>query len=205
MIIERLAQNLILWTIFEKIFGADEQKKVIYRSALKENKSLLDFGCSSGNTTGAFLDFDYTGVDIDNKSIAYASKRWLGRKNVKFICADILSKQFNSQKYNYILFAGTGHHISPGLFTKITDRLVSLLKAKGQIWFYDILRPGKKSHLLTRILATIDRGKYIRTYTQYMVIFKKIKGVRVAESKIIKVSGTLIPQEDYCFFRISKK
>ena len=72
MIVEHLAQNPILWTIFEKIFGADKQKEAIYRSAVEFKKSLLDFGCSSGNITGAFLDFDYTGVDTDKKSISYA-------------------------------------------------------------------------------------------------------------------------------------
>lgn len=205
MIIEHLAQNPILWTVFEKIFGADEQKKVIYRSALKENKSLLDFGCSSGNTTAAFLDFEYTGVDVDKKSILYAKKRWVGHKNVRFVCADILGSAFTKQKYDFILFAGTGHHLSPDQLTPILNKLISLLTIDGQIWFYDILKPGKESHLLTRILASIDRGKYIRTYSQYQQKFKKVVGVKIAESKIIKVTGTLIPQEDYCFFRLVKK
>ena len=104
MIVEHLAQNPILWTIFEKIFGADKQKEAIYRSAVEFKKSLLDFGCSSGNITGAFLDFDYTGVDTDKKSISYAKKRWASYKNVKFICTDILGKRFNRQRFNYILF-----------------------------------------------------------------------------------------------------
>ena len=205
MIVEQLAQNPILWTIFEKIFGADKQKEIIYRSAVTTNKNLLDFGCSSGNTTGAFLDFDYTGVDIDKKSIEYAKKRWSGYKNIKFICADILSKRFDRQKFDFILFAGTGHHISPDLFTTITNKLVSFLRVTGENWFFDILKPDEKSHFLTHVLAAIDRGKYIRTYSQYKLIFRGIKGIKIAESKTIKVSGTLIPQEDYCFFRLVKK
>src|SRR3990167_886768 len=205
MIVEHLAQNPILWTIFEKIFGADKQKEAIYRSAVEFKKSLLDFGCSSGNITGAFLDFDYTGVDTDKKSISYAKKRWASYKNVKFICTDILGKRFNRQRFNYILFAGTGHHLSPVLFIPITEKLINLLESNGQIWFYDILKPNKKNHFLAHILAAIDRGKYIRTYSQYKRIFKKIKGIKIIESKTIKVSGTLIPQEDYCFFRLAKK
>lgn len=205
MIVEKLAQYPILWTVFEKIFGADKQKEIIYRSAVPTNKSLLDFGCSSGNTTGAFLDFDYTGVDIDEKAIKYAKKRWSEYKNIKFICSDILSRRFDNQKFDFILFAGTGHHISPGLFEKITNRLVSLLKTNGQIWFFDILKPDENSHFLTHVLAGIDRGKYIRTFSQYQWIFRDIKGIRIAERKTIKVSGTLIPQEDYCFFRLVKK
>lgn len=205
MIVERLAQIPILWTIFEKIFGADKQKEHIYRSALKTDKSLLDFGCSSGNTTGAFLDFDYTGIDIDDKAIYFAKRRWFGHKNIKFICADILKNSVNGQTFDYILFAGTGHHISPDLFNKIVSKLVVMLKPSGQIWFYDILMPGPKSHILTRLLATIDRGKYIRSYSEYRKIFSRLNKISITESRIIKVTGTLIPQEDYCFFRIAKK
>lgn len=204
MIIERLAQNPILWRIFEKVIGADKQKEIIYRSSFKSNKSLLDFGCSSGNTTKAFLDFDYTGVDIDRKSIEYAKKHWSGNKNVKFVCADILCNDYKGQKFDYILFAGTGHHLSPEVFVAITKKLISLLKKGGQIWFYDILKPDKKSHFLTHFLASIDRGKYIRTFLQYKKIFGQTKGITIVESKVIKVAGTLIPQEDYCFFRLAK-
>lgn len=202
--IEQLAQVPVLWTIFEKIFGADGQKEVVYRSAIVTDKNLLDFGCSSGNTTRAFLDFDYTGIDIDKRSIMYARRRWSKYKNVKFVCGDILNKEFDELRFNYILFAGTGHHISPDLFVKVTNKLVSLLKTNGQIWFYDILEPDKKSHFLTRILAAIDRGKYIRTYAQYKKIFKEVRGIKIDENRIIKISGTIIPQEDYCFFRLAR-
>ena len=205
MIIERLARNPFLWTIFEKVFGADEQKKLIYRSAFATNKSILDFGCSSGNTTSAFLDFDYTGVDIDADSISYARKRWSKHKNIKFICADLLSNKYPSQKYDFILFAGTGHHLSTDVFLKVNLKLLDLLKPTGQIWFYDILKPGKRCHPLTRLLAAIDRGKFIRNYSEYQKLFSGLSGASVIENKKIKVTNTLIPQEDYCFFRVIRK
>ncbi|OGE77637.1 hypothetical protein A3J19_04980 [Candidatus Daviesbacteria bacterium RIFCSPLOWO2_02_FULL_41_8] len=205
MIIEFFAQNPTLWTIFQKIFGNDKQKEVLYRSSITTKSSLLDFGCSSGNTTGAFLDFNYTGLDIDKKSIKYAKKRWAGKKNIKFICSDILVHPPVKQKFDYILFATTGHHLSSDIFTPVTIKLVSLLKKNGQIWFYDILKPDKRNHFLTRLLAAIDRGKYLRTFPQYTALFKKIDAIKIVESKTIVVQGSLIPQEDYCFFRLKKR
>jgi len=197
-----LAQNPILFEIFEKIFGADEQKQQIYRQAFKNNLKLLDFGCSTGNTTKAFLDFDYYGIDLDNGAIEYAKKRWCDYPNVKFIAEDIFNKPFKKGFFDYILFAGTGHHIEDKDFLPITKELLSLLKKDGELWFYDILKPNKSSHFLTKMLASLDRGRFIRTMRQYETIFGSINKIKIVEKRVIKVKDTLIPQEDYGFFRL---
>ncbi len=202
--LNKLAENSRLFEVFEKIFGADSQKKLAYRSAYKNGKRLLDFGCSTGNTTEAFLDFDYVGIDLDPGCIKYAKNRWKEYSNVKFIANDIFKKPFKSNYFDYILFAGTGHHIPDTLFVPILRELLQVLKDDGELWFYDILRPQKNSPLLTKLLANLDRGRYIRTFKQYESIFENLKGITVSEKKVFKVTNTLIPQEDYCFFRIKK-
>lgn len=204
-LLNNLAQNPILFEIFEKVFGADEQKQQIYRHAFKNNFRLLDFGCSTGNTTKAFLDFDYYGLDLDKGCIDYAKKRWQDYPNVKFVADDIFNHPFRKGYFDYILFAGTGHHIEDKDFLPITTELISLLKKDGELWFYDILKPNKSSHFLTKLLASLDRGRFIRTMRQYEAVFNGIKQVKITEKKVIKVEGTLIPQEDYGFFRLVHK
>ena len=203
-ILNYLAKNIQLFELFEKIFGADGQKKKIYRQAFKNNKRLLDFGCSTGNTTEAFLDFDYYGLDLDKDCIRYAKNRWKDYPNIKFIAQNIFKKPFRKEYFDYVLFAGTGHHIQESLFIPIVKELIYVLKKGGEIWFYDILKPGKKSPLATKILASLDRGRHIRSMSEYKNIFDKIKGIDTLEKRVIKVSGTVIPQEDYCFFRLKK-
>lgn len=204
-ILDTIAQNIILFEVFERIFGADKQKKIIYRRAYNNDFRLLDFGCSTGNTTEAFLDFQYTGIDLDANCIRYAKKRWRGFSNVKFICADILDKPLGAKYFDYVLFAGTGHHISDEQIIPIIKELTCVLKKRGEIWFYDILKPDKHSRNFTKILAKLDRGRYIRTMLQYHKIFGKVHNLEISESKIIKVDDTLFPQEDYGFFRLKRK
>lgn len=202
--LNQLAENPKLFEVFERIFGADSQKKLVYRKAFKTKKRLLDFGCSTGNTTEAFLDFDYVGIDLDPGCIRYAKGRWKEYPNIKFIAKDIFKKPFKSNYFDYILFAGTGHHISDDLFLPIFRELQYTLKKGGELWFYDILKPQKNSPLLTKLLAHLDRGRYIRSLKDYEKIFNKVKEVRITEKKVYKITDTLIPQEDYCFFRIQK-
>ncbi|KKT40348.1 hypothetical protein A3K29_03050 [Candidatus Collierbacteria bacterium RIFOXYB2_FULL_46_14] len=203
-ILHNLAENPILFEIFEKIFGADDEKMKIYRQAFHNGNRLLDFGCSTGNTTKAFLDFDYYGIDLDEGCIKYAQNRWKKHSNVKFFAKDIFKKPFKKEYFDYVLFAGTGHHIPDELFVPIVKELAYVLKKGGEIWFYDILKPSKSSPLLAKVLASLDRGRFIRTAKQYDRIFSGLKFIKIAESKVIKVTNTLIPQEDYCFYRLKK-
>lgn len=203
-ILYNLAENPVLFEIFEKIFGADKQKRAIYRSAFLNNKKLLDFGCSTGNTTEAFLDFDYYGIDLDTGCIKYAKNRWKAYPNVKFFAKDILKRPFKRNFFDYVLFAGTGHHIPENLIIPIIGELLYALKPGGELWFYDILKPKKDSPLFAKILARLDRGRFIRSMKEYEKIFGSLKGIRNTEKRIIKVENTLVPQEDYCFFRIQK-
>jgi len=190
--------------LFERIFGADTQKKRIYRGAFKPRYSVLDFGCSVGNTTGAFLDFDYLGYDIDSKAIQYAKRKWKNSPTVKFECGNILDGKIKANSLDFVLFAGTGHHINDEEIILIFNELIRILKPNGELWFFDILKPDSQSPLMVRILAKIDRGKYIRTMEQYKRILESLSDIRITESKIIKVVGALVPQEDYGFFRLEK-
>jgi SAM-dependent methyltransferase len=204
-LLHKLAENVILFEIFEKIFGADKQKKIIYRQAFQNGKQLLDFGCSTGNTTEAFLDFDYTGVDLDPTCIRYAKKRWKNYPNVRFVCKDILKKPFKAQSFDFVLFAGTGHHIPDSQIASITSGLIHTLKKDGELWFYDILKPDSSTPFLAKLLASLDRGRFIRSQEQYNKLFTSLKKVVVIEEKRIKIVDTLIPQEDYCFYRLKKR
>lgn len=84
----------IVWNLAQNILGANQYKHSFYRLVFDGEKKgrLLDFGCSIGNTTGDFLDFDYYGIDNDSVAIEGAKKRWAGQKNVAFLTLDILKE-----------------------------------------------------------------------------------------------------------------
>jgi len=201
-IIEKLARQPFLWDIFEFIFGADKQKQILYRSKINKRCKIMDFGCASGNTTKAFLDFDYTGIDLDKDSILFAKQKWSGFKNIKFKCLDILSNH-NMGKFDLILFAGTGHHLNDPQLKNIFYALSKNLKPKGEILYFDTIKPSKNDNIITKWLCDIDRGKNIRTIEQTKKIIKSLREkLLISETSVEQVSNTFLPQPAYFFARL---
>lgn len=198
--IEHFARLPFLWDTFESIFGADKEKQILYRSVFTEPCRLMDFGCATGNTTAAFLDFDYVGVDIDNVSIAWAKQKWQEYPNVTFIAADILGRKLKVKKFEAILFASTGHHLKNDQLPKILLKLSEYLMPGGKIYYFDTIKPDKRSHPITRWLCSIDRGTYMRGMKDFKILFNTISGkYRVKNISVKKVTGTFLPQPKYIF------
>lgn len=204
--IEYFAQIPFLWNVFEWIFGADKQKQILYRSKVGNSKKMMDFGCSSGNTTKAFFDTDYTGVDIDKPSIIHAKKKWMNYPNIKFVATDILLPNKNLGKFDDILFAGTGHHLSDCQLIDIFHNLDRYLNKGGEIHYIDTIKPLPACPFLTRWICSIDRGKFIRSKKQSTRLIKMISSVyKVKEVSVEKVKNTIIPQPSYIYFRLKLK
>lgn len=166
----------------------------------------MDFGCATGNTTGAFLDFDYVGIDIDKQSISWAQKKWSKYPNIIFISTDILGKKPKIKKFDAILFASTGHHLNDKMLPKILLKLSEFLLPGGNIYYFDTIKPNKKSHLITKWLCSIDRGVYMRDMKDFNLLFKSVSSkYEVKDISIKKVTRTLLPQPKYIFALLSLK
>lgn len=190
-----------VWNTFQNLVGADQWKSRIYPSVLRTKGKLLDFGCSMGNTTASFLDFDYWGVDLDPDAIAAAKKRWHGHENVRFECVDILKGEYKKDFFDHVLFAGTGHHIEDADMPKIIDALLATLRPGGELHFIDVLRQPGKDRFITRLVMNNDQGKNMRTKEQYREMFAPYN---VVEEKMFESPDRLIKLQDMLYFRIAK-
>ena len=135
-IVEVIARQPHLWDLFETIFGANRKKKRTYREVICDKGRMLDFGCSTGITTGAFVGCEYYGIDIDKRCIDRAMAKWSNPKNVHFVCADLLDKPFSESFFNFILFAGTGHHLKDKEVDSLLLEMHRILKPGGNIYFF---------------------------------------------------------------------
>lgn len=188
-----------VWTLSQKILGCDEQKLALYRSAFTGQCTMLDFGCSNGNTFAAFRDFNYYGLDIDERLIADAQKKF-SAPNAHFVCANILDRPFPDEFFDAILFAGTGHHLEHTLFPKIMQALGEMLKVDGSLHFFDTIRvPGEDSVLL-RLLIHLDQGKFHRTEDRYRAMLPTISSLlRPVQMRTMRIHGTWMPQPKYFY------
>ena len=202
-IYKRILNTPIIWTFIQDFFGSNQFKHKLYPSLVHGKGRILDFGCSVGNCTGDFLHFEYHGIDADKGSIAGAKKRWKGIANVEFHALDIIRDGYKKEYFDHVLFACTGHHLSDVELSKVFDALLSNLKAGGMMHFIDNIRQPGRDRLITRMLISMDQGKYVRSAEVYKEIFHG-KKLNVEEIKIINSPDTFIKLTDMIYARIRK-
>jgi SAM-dependent methyltransferase len=174
----------------------------MYPSVFATRGALLDFGCSMGNNTGDFLDFDYTGLDLDASKIEAARSRWAGRANVRFECGDILVMPERKARFDHVLFASVGHHLSDEQMPLVIEALLGTLRPGGELHFFDPLNQPGKDRFTTRLIMRNDQGKFMRTVQQYDAMFAPYP---VVERRIFpSPDGKPVKLQDMLYLRLRK-
>jgi SAM-dependent methyltransferase len=199
--IKKIINIPLVWNMGQNIVGANPWKNRLYPSVFHSRGTLLDFGCSMGNNTEAFLDFDYYGVDLDADAIFAATERWKGQSHVQFECRHILEGEYKSNFFDHVLFACAGHHISDEDMQPIIDALLTTLKSGGELHFFDVLRQPGKDQFTTRLIMNNDQGKHMRTKEQYEEIFRPY---HVVEQQLFPSPDRLIKLQDMFYVRLVK-
>jgi len=123
--------------------GADSdyfsEYKILEIKELLEGKDILDFGCGDGNTA-RFIEkdissYNYTGVDISEKSIEEAKKKQL--KNCNFQKYDGIHIPFEDEKFDLIFVSCVFHHIEIKNHLLIFKELYRVLKKDGKLVIFE--------------------------------------------------------------------
>ncbi|MBI2482138.1 MAG: class I SAM-dependent methyltransferase [Candidatus Vogelbacteria bacterium] len=203
-LLKKILNIPIVWNTLQGVVGANTFKYAMYPSVFKSRSGkLLDFGCACGNSTEAFLDFDYWGVDIDREAIKDASKKFASYPNVKFEWADLAQAPYKPDFFDHVLFAGTIHHLDPRLLPLFIKNLLVSLKVGGELHIFEIIRQPQKDNFITKLFLHLDQGKYIKTESELKAIFKQ-EGYKIAETQFFPSPNSLIKLPDFVYFRIIK-
>jgi len=155
-----------VWDAIQTVLGAPDFKRELYTSVLgNERGRLLDFGCADGHIADAFSNFEYYGIDMDERFIQSAQQRFAGMKNMQFLCADLKSRPYGENFFDQILLAGTAHHLSDALYTDMLCELCYCLKPRGVIHVLDPVFQDK-DRWQQRLMRRLDRGRFSRTTAQ---------------------------------------
>lgn len=200
-LIKRFFNIPLVWNVFQKFVGATQWKLSLYPTAFKSKGKLLDFACSSGTSTSAFLDFDYYGIDNDCEAIADASRRFSQYPNVKFMCTDVLKESFAEGDFDHALIGCGGHHFDDKNFTFVLDFLMSKLKKGGELHFFDPLSQPDKDGFITKFFIKNDQGRYIRTLEENKRFFANYS---IKEIKIFPSPDRFIKLEDMLYIKVVK-
>ena len=74
---------------------------------------------------------DVTAIDSSRVAIEHAKERAEGLKNLRFICGDCLSHDFQGRRYDLVIDSGMFHHLAPHRRLQYRDLLKTLLKDGG--------------------------------------------------------------------------
>lgn len=200
----KIANIPFVWNTAQNIVGANPWKNRVYPSVFETKGKLLDFGCSIGNNTGVFLDFDeYHGVDLDPLAIAGAKERWKEYPQVQFHALDILENGYKQAYFDHVLFACAGHHIPDALMRPILDALFLNLRPGGTLHFFDVLRQPEKDRYITRLILKNDQGKFMRTRGEYDTLFAPYQHL-ISEDRMFPSPDRLIKLQDMRYLRLVK-
>ncbi|MBO4783585.1 MAG: class I SAM-dependent methyltransferase [Lachnospiraceae bacterium] len=93
----------------------------------------VEFGCGEGRNA-IFLakkGIDVVAVDSSDIAISNAKNKMENLKNVRFICSNFLTVDFEGRKYDLVIDSGMFHHLAPHRRLQYRELLKKILKENG--------------------------------------------------------------------------
>ena len=150
-----------VYLLWQAPFVAQKMAPVVGSDSFRRARSVLDVGCGPGTNTRSFNGVpEYLGVDLDERYVAYASKRH-GRE---FRVADVTSDIPSSSKFDLILMNSLMHHLDDAGVAHLLGSLPRLLADNGEIHILDLVLAEKG---LPRKLALADQGQFPRSVPEW--------------------------------------
>ena len=148
--------------------GADRSIARYVDEALqpKAGMMILDVGCGTANILSYLPPVDYTGIDLNEKHIAFARQKFGDRG--RFIVGNAADDLKQGEKtFDLISVAGLLHHLADDEAVSLFRSLKRLLKTDGRIVTFDnVWLP--KQRVAVRLINKLDSGTNIRTPEGYL-------------------------------------
>ena len=155
-----------------KIFGRKESLSWITERVITpvDGNRILDLGCGTATILTAMSNVEYTGIDNNSRYIEKAVERF-GHRG-KFICADLNDEIVATLgTFDKVLLLGVMHHLPDDSIEQIMALIPKLLRPQGVLITMD---PAieKNQHPIARIMARIDRGRFVRSKDGYVALIQ---------------------------------
>jgi SAM-dependent methyltransferase len=188
-----LLEQSLVYSLWQAPFAAEKLAPVLEHNDLRDVRRVLDVGCGPGTNTGYFSKQDYLGIDINSSYIETARKK----HNRAFVAADLTSYADESAgKFDFILLNSFLHHLDDDDSHRLLSRLPVWLQPGGYLHFVELAMPGHRS--VAQLLATLDRGKYVRPMESWRNLFQQHVDIILFEPYRIKLAGATLWNMVYC-------
>lgn len=141
--------------------------KLLIKENFNDKINVIDFGCGTGSFCLLFDPNRYLGLDINDKFIEIAKKRY---QSYNFV--NSLKLKDVDSKFNNILFNGVLHHLDDKTFSNIILDLKNTINSNCDIIFIEPIIPNN-IFSLEFMVKIFDLGDYIRDSKNYIKLIKK--------------------------------
>ncbi len=131
----------------------------------RPGERILDVGCGYGDLSDCLVDVSYLGVDLNSRYITYARRQQ--KEGTEFVVGDATElSQAGLGPFDCAVAVGVLHHMSDADSTSMLQAVSSLLTPTGRFVAAEpTWDPAQRT--TARVLAAIDRGRYVREQSRY--------------------------------------
>ena len=138
----------------------------------KEGDCVLDIGCGPADILEFLPKVKYYGFDSNCKYIDNAKKRFGGRGN--FFCQELSEANIpDNISFDIVLACAVLHHLNDAKADQLFKLSAKCLKRGGRLVTYDGCH-AENEGFISKILCSLDRGKYIRDKEGYVNLARKV-------------------------------
>ena len=165
---------------FVRGYTKDKEKYIEKKLSKIPFKKLLDFGCSIGHLSKFFPEEKYVGLDINEKYIKYARKKYPYKK---FLLSKPGELPFKENEFDIILCSFTIHHIPEEELNILIKKFKRILTKNGKIIVLEAEPLYKQRHLAVKFIMMNDVGENYKTLEGWKQYFSKHFNVRAKPIK----------------------
>ncbi len=159
------------YQIFGLVIGGNKFRRVLTNQYLRisPGSKVLDIGCGTADILDSLPEVDYLGIDISERYISAATKRFGGRG--EFVCGTTESID-STVSADVVMCIGLLHHVDDDTARRLLSFASRSLRPRGRLITVDPAFTPEQ-HPIARWLASRDRGQNVRTPENLGLIIKQ--------------------------------
>jgi ubiquinone/menaquinone biosynthesis C-methylase UbiE len=196
-IVERLLASPALYDAVQRAAGLEKLRRRLSPILRQlDPGTLLDVGAGTGSFYGLVPPHvKYVPLDVDRKKLDRLHEK---HRDVVGIIASATALPFDDASFDYTLCTNVAHHLSDADLDLLVAELARV--TRRQLVFVDPLRVNS---LASRVLWSIDRGSYPRSYQGLAAKLtsrfasQQLETFTVLHTYVVFVGGPSAPQDDF--------